>query len=61
MYKEIENATVKIVHKDGDRVMISTGVLENYDSEIKTLKIIKSSGKIMFINASSIDKLEVIQ
>lgn len=61
MYNELVGQTIKIVHRDGDRIEISIGDLEEYDSELKTLKIIKSSGKIVFINAMAIDKLEVVQ
>ena len=61
VYKEIENSNIKIVHKDYDRTTISVGILQEYDSELKTLKIIKSSGKIVFINASAIEKLEVLR
>ena len=61
VYKEIENENIKIVHKDYDRTTISVGILQEYDPELKTLKIIKSSGKIVFINASAIEKLEVLR
>lgn len=61
MYNELVGQTIKIVHRDGNRIEISSGELVDYDPELKTLKIIKSSGKIVYINAMSIDKLEVAQ
>ncbi len=61
MYESIKTKTIKVVHKDGERVEISVGVLLDYDADVKTLKIQKSSGKIIFINALIIDKLEVLE
>ena len=61
MYNEIVGQQIKIIHKDGDRTSISVGLLQEYDPSIQTLKIIKSSGKILFIHATSIEKLEVLQ
>ena len=61
MYEELKSKNVKIVHRDGDRIEISIGELVEFDSDLKTLKIIKSSGKIVYINALSIDKLEVLE
>jgi len=60
MYNEIVNEQVKIIHKDGDRTEVSIGILLSYDEDVKTLKIEKSSGKIVYISALAIDKLEVL-
>lgn len=61
MYEQLINKHCKIVHKDGERSEVSTGELIEFNSELKTLKIEKSSGRVVFINALAIDKLEVLE
>lgn len=59
LYKKIVGSVVKIIHRDGSRITVTNGVLEEYDDNINTLMVKSNTGKQVFINASSIDKLEV--
>lgn len=60
MFQKVLQEKVKIVHKDGNRYEISLGILTEYDKDTKTIKIIKDSGKIVYINTLAIHKVEVL-
>ena len=61
MYEKLVGKQVKIVHEDGDRIIVTNGIIQAYDDSIKTIQIFSEyTKKDSYINAKTIQKLEVL-
>ena len=63
MYKELIGKHIKIVHKEGDKIYVDIGLVDDYDAINNVLKLIINTrdreGKISYVSCSTVLKIEV--
>ena len=62
MYEKIVGKRVKVVHKDGDKISITIGIVNEWSTDVMTLCLLSErTGRPCYVHSSCIEKLELLE